>query len=182
MSDIQTIAYPYAKAAFDFAKENDALDEWMAGLNLVANVMEQPSLETQVKALEQGGKSETDNFLHLLFSVCDGFIDSHMQNLLKLMAENQRLIVMRSVTEIFTQLKDDNDLRLDVTVYTSEPLDDEQYEELLEALEKKFDRHISLARKIDRNLIGGMVIKAGELVIDGSLQTSIQRLATNLHV
>ncbi|ANU37057.1 F0F1 ATP synthase subunit delta [Vibrio scophthalmi] len=182
MSDIQTIAYPYAKAAFDFAKESDALDEWMVGLNLVANVMEQPSLRPQVKALEQGGKSEADNFLHLLFSICDGFIDLHTQNLLKLMAENQRLVVMRSVAEIFTQLKDDNDLRLDVTVSTSEPLDDEQYEELLQALEKKFDRHINLTSKIDKSLIGGIVVQAGELVIDGSLQTSIQRLATNLHV
>jgi len=92
----------------------------------------------------QTRKSEADNFLHLLFSICDGFIDLHIQNLLKLMAENQRLVVMRSVAEIFTQLKDDNDLRLDVTVSTSEPLDDEQHEELLQALEKKFDRHINL--------------------------------------
>ncbi|EEX92904.1 ATP synthase F1 subunit delta [Vibrio orientalis CIP 102891 = ATCC 33934] len=182
MSDIQTIAYPYAKAAFDFAKENGSLEEWKTALVLVAGVIEQPALINQAKALDQGGKAEADNFIHLLFSVCEGFIDEHMQNLIKVMAENQRLIVMRSVAEAFSELKDESDLRLDATVYSSEPLESDQLEALTKYLEKKLARRITLSNEIDPDLIGGIVVKAGELVIDGSLQSSIQRLATSLNV
>ncbi len=73
MSDLKTIAYPYAKAAFEFAKEKQTLDEWLSMLTVVVDVIEQPQVAAQVKNLEQGGKTESDEFLHFLFSVCQAF-------------------------------------------------------------------------------------------------------------
>jgi len=182
MSDLKTIAYPYAKAAFEFAKEKQTLDEWLSMLTVVVDVIEQPQVAAQVQNLEQGGKDESDAFVQFLFSVCQGFLDDHVQNLIKVMAENQRLIALRDVLSEFEELKNENDKMLDATVVSSEPLSEEQLELLTKSLEKKLDRKVTLTNEVDSELVGGIVVKAGELVIDGSLKSSIHRLATSLHM
>ncbi|MGF1742489.1 F0F1 ATP synthase subunit delta [Vibrio profundum] len=182
MSDLKTIAYPYAKAAFDFAKEQRALPEWHLMIAIAVEVMEQPEVAVQVSDLQQGGKAEYQAFLKFLFSVGEGLLDEYAQNLIKVMAENRRLSAMREVLSEFTALKNEDDKVIDVEVTSSDPLSTEQLALLTKSLEIKFNRHVTLTTRLDTALVGGIVIKAGEIVIDGSLKSSIKRLSTSLHM
>lgn len=186
MSDLKTIAYPYAKAAFDFAKEQQALPKWHSMMAIVVEVMEQPDVAVQVADLQQGGRAEFQLFLKFLFSVCEDLLDEYAQNFIKVMAENRRLSVMQEVLSEFTSLKNDDDkvidVDVDVDVTSSEPLSTEQLALLTKSLEVRFNRHVTLTTRLDTELVGGIVIKAGEIVIDGSLKSSIKRLTTSLHM
>ncbi|MCG3865156.1 F0F1 ATP synthase subunit delta [Photobacterium sp. GB-27] len=180
MSDPLTIAQPYAKAAFDFALANDALEQWEQMLIIAATVASQPVIAQQIEDSEQFGEHDSSAFTDMFLGVCEGLLDEHGQNLIRVMAENGRLNVIAQVAELFHELKEDHERMVTATVTTTEPLTDEQKANLIQALQKKLNRSVELDCHIDESLVGGMLIKAGEMVIDGSLKSSINRLATSL--
>ncbi|GAM58696.1 ATP synthase delta chain [Vibrio ishigakensis] len=107
-------------------------------------------------------------------------IDEPVQNLIKVMSENGRLSLFGDVYQLFCELKDEYERVVPVTVTASEPLSEQQVTSLTAALEKKLERKVELEQELDTTLVGGIVIKAGETIIDGSLNTSIERLASQL--
>ncbi|HIF9399517.1 TPA: F0F1 ATP synthase subunit delta [Photobacterium damselae] len=180
MSDPQTIAHPYAKAAFEFAKEQQTLEQWAQMLTIVSDVVTQPVISEQLEDLEQLGNEQREQFVDMLLAICDGLLDEHVKNLIRVMAENSRLAVLSSVTELFLELKADYERTVQAHVVSADELTADQKVNLIAALEKKLDRHVELDCQIDKSLVGGMLIHAGELVIDGTLKTSMDRLASRL--
>ncbi|MGF1737806.1 F0F1 ATP synthase subunit delta [Photobacterium satsumensis] len=180
MSEPQTIAYPYAKAAFDYARDAAQLEAWENMLVVMKEVAESPVIASQIETLDMLGPDVHEAFTQSFLAICNGLIDEPGQNLVKLMAENGRLGVLPQVTDLYQTFKADFERTVETCVTTAEPLDEQQKSSLCQALERKLDRTVALTCQVDKSLVGGIKITAGELVIDGSLKSAINRLASRL--
>ncbi|MGB0947724.1 MAG: F0F1 ATP synthase subunit delta [Pseudoalteromonas marina] len=175
MSELTTVARPYAKAAFDFAVEAKSIDSWLAQLTFAAEVAKD---ETIVGYLSGGVSVEQAQTLFL--NVCGEQVDSQGQNFLKVMAENERLLVLPQVLEQFVALKAEFEQEITVDVTSAVKLKVAQTKTLSAALEKRLARKVKLNCIVDKSIVSGLIIQAGDMVIDGSVQGKLSRLATTL--
>ena len=175
MSELTTIARPYAKAAFDFAIEANTVENWLEMLVFAAEVAN----DATIKEYLSGGAS-VEQAQDIFLKVCDVQLDSNGQNLIKVMAENQRLLVLPQVAAQFSELKAEHEKTISVDVSSAVELTAEQETTLGAALEKRLARKVKLNCKIDANVVSGLVIKAGDMVIDGSVRGKLNRLATTM--
>jgi len=173
MSELTTVARPYAKAAFDFAVEAGAVQEWHEMLAFTAEVAQN---ETMANYLT-GGMS-VDQVQDLFIKVCGEQINENGQNLIKVMAENQRLVVLPQVLQEFGEMRAEYEKEVTVDVKSAIELSDEKKTSLSAALEKRLARKVKLNCTVDANVVSGLVIKAGDLVIDGSVRGKLNRLAS----
>lgn len=174
MSELTTIARPYAKAAFEFAVEKQTVSDWndmLVFASQVANNQQVIDLIASKAAEEQA---------NIFISVCAEQINEYGQNLIKVLAENGRLAALPSVAELFTEFKAEYDKEIDVDIISATELAAGQQESLVSALEKRFSRKIKLNCSVDETLVGGLIVKAGDNVIDGSLRGKLNRLASTL--
>ena len=175
MSDLTTIARPYAKAAFDFAVEKNALDQWGQMLSFAAEVAK----NEQIHELLTGSMS-ADKLAEVFVAVCGEQVDVHGQNLLKVMAENGRLTALPDVCEQFLALKKEREKEIDVDVISASELSEEQCASISSKLEQRLERKVKLNCSIDEALLGGVIIRAGDLVIDDSARGRLNRLSDAL--
>jgi F-type H+-transporting ATPase subunit delta len=175
MSELTTVARPYAKAAFDFAVEHNAIAQWQDMLGFAAAVA---SNET-VSQLS-GGSMAADKLAELYINVCGDSLDTHGQNLIKVLAENKRLTALPQISVLFNLLKADYEKEIEVVVTAASELTSTQTTNLSAALEKRLARKVKLICNVDPALVAGMVIKAGDTVIDGSVKSKLNRLADAL--
>ena len=175
MSELTTVARPYAKAAFDFAVEAKAMDSWLNQLAFAAEVAQD---KTIIGYLSGGASVEQAQAIFL--NVCGEQVDSQGQNFLKVLAKNERLLVLPQVLEQFIELKADFDQEVSVDVTSAVEVTAEQKTTLSAALEKRLARKVKLNCFVDASIVSGLVIKAGDMVIDGSVKGKLNRLATTL--
>ena len=175
MSELTTVARPYAKAAFDFAVEAKAIDDWQVMLAFAAEVSQNEKMISFLK----GGKS-IEEAQDIFIQVCGEQLDSKGQNFIKVMAENERLLVLPQVAEQFSELKTEYEKTANVDVTSAVKLTKQQEVAISAALEKRLDRKVKLNCIVDASVVSGLLIKSGDMVIDGSLQGKLSRLATTL--
>ncbi|MBL4764037.1 MAG: F0F1 ATP synthase subunit delta [Colwellia sp.] len=175
MSELTTVARPYAKAAFGFAVEAKAIDSWLTQLTFAAEVAK----DETIKGYLSGGTS-VEQVQTLFLNVCGEQVDSNGQNFLKVMAENERLLVLPQVLEQFIALKADFDQEISVDVTSAVEVTAEQKTKLSAALEKRLARKVKLNCTVDASIVSGLIIQAGDMVIDGSIKGKLSRLATSL--
>ena len=175
MSDLTTIARPYAKAAFDFAVEKSQLDQWGQMLSFAAEVAK----NTQMKELLTGSVS-AEKLVEVFVAVCGDQVDSYGQNLIKVMAENGRLVALPDVCEQFFALKKEHEKEVDVDVISAGELSQEQLANIGGKLEQRLERKVKLNCSVDETLLGGVIIRAGDLVIDDSARGRLNRLSDAL--
>jgi len=175
MSELTTIARPYAKAAFDFAVEANAIESWLEQLTFAAQVSQNDTIQTYLS----GGVS-VEQATTLFLNVCGEQVDSKGQNFLKLLAENHRLLALPQVLEQFCELKAEYEKTVNVDVTSAVELEAEQTQALSAALEKRLARKVKLNCKVSKTIISGLVIQAGDMVIDGSTKGKLNRLAQTL--
>jgi F-type H+-transporting ATPase subunit delta len=175
MSELTTIARPYAKAAFDYAVEQKATDQWLQMLAFAAEV----SVNDTVKELLTGSVA-SEALADVFIKVCGDQLDDKGQNLIKLLAENGRLTVLPDVLALFVEMKAEFDSEIEVTITSAVELSDTQKQALSGSLEKRFGRKVQLVCNVDATLVAGVIIEAGDTVIDGSVRSKLGRLATTL--
>lgn len=175
MSELTTIARPYAKAAFDYAVEAGAVANWHEMLVFAAEVSKN---ETMTSFLSGGASVEQAQDLFL--KVCDDQLNGNAQNLIKVMAENERLLVLPQVVELFGELKAEYEKEVTVDVTSAVELAADQQNTLSAALEKRLARKVKLNCVVDTSVVSGLIIKAGDMVIDGSVRGKLNRLATTM--
>jgi len=173
MSELTTVARPYAKAAFDFAVEAKAVDAWLEMLVFAAEV----SKDDTIKGFLSGGAS-VEQAQDIFLKVCDEQLNSEGQNFIKVMAENGRLSVLPQVVTQFSELKAEHEKTILVDVTSAVELTADKLTSLSTALEKRLDRKVKLNCIVDTSIVSGLVIKAGDMVIDGSVRNKLNRLAT----
>ncbi len=171
MSECSTLARPYAKAAFDFAVENQAVAKWQEMLAFTSEV----TRNAQVGELLSGSIAP-ETLAKTFISVCGDEIDEHVQNLIRVMAENGRLTTMPEVLAQFIQLRDTLESTVEVDVLSANELSEQQSAKISAAMEKRLSRKVKLNCKIDKSVIAGVIIRAGDLVIDGSVRGRLERL------
>jgi len=175
-TDRKTVARPYAKAAFEDARDGGRLSEWSAGLTAAAEVVRDP----RVQPLLDNPRVAPARIAEMLIDVAGSKLGDSGRNFLAALAENHRLGYLPQIAELFGQLKDEAEGVADVTVTSAAPLDEAQRQELSEALGRRLARKVRLHCETDAALIGGAVLRSGDLVIDGSLRARLERLAYEL--
>jgi F-type H+-transporting ATPase subunit delta len=171
MSELTTVARPYAIAAFDFAIEKSAIDKWQAMLVFAAEVAKNENMHHYMS-----GAVASDYVSDVFNKVCGEQLDENGQNLIKILAQNNRLLLLPEISTMFDELKIKHEKQINVDVTSATTLSDAQVVTLSAALEKRFDRKVQLNCSVDPTLIAGMVIKAGDTVIDGSVNSQLNRL------
>lgn len=173
MAEISTLARPYAKAAFDVAKANGELSGWSAMLRSLASVAALPA----VQALVNHVSLTTANKVEQLKSLCQEDMVKSGENLLVTMAENNRLGLLPEVFEQFETLRLAEEQTADVVISTAFALSDAQLNTLSDKLAKKLGRQVQVSTELDPSLKGGVIIRYGDTVIDGSVRGRLVKLA-----
>ena len=182
MADNNTVARPYAQAVFDVAQENDALAELSESLAAAQALMEDGQVAAFM-ATPTLSDDERLTFLQGLFGQAVGESSvfaggsQHGTNFLKLLLENGRVGVLPEIAEHFEALKAKIENSVDAVVTSAAPLSDARMKEITASLKARLGREVKLTSEIDENLIGGAVIRAGDVVIDGSLRARLEGLA-----
>ena len=176
MLNTNTLARPYAKAAYEFASNAGQVDAWSAMLALTAAAAKEPVI---IKELGNPELSR-DGKVAFLKQICKGKIDETFGNFLSILGENGRLTILPTVNELFVAIKADKDRTLEVDVESAFELSAEQLQTLAAALSKRLDRTVQPKATVNPALIGGLHIRAGDLVIDGSVRGKLYKLAEAL--
>jgi len=176
--EASTIARPYAEAVFDRARETGSLDQWSDMLAFIAAIMQDNTL----KALVNNPNMTDAQITELVLDIAGDRLSLEGANLVRLLVENDRLGIVAQVAQQFEELKSREQGRLDVLVTTAFPLSETQSGIIAGALKAKLGREINITSVEDPELIGGMHIRAGDLVIDGSVQGQLKQLANELGI
>ena len=176
MAERLTLARPYAEAVFRLAKEQKRLGEWYELLSLLAVVLS----DERVVRVVTNPEVEDGRILALVKDICGDTLDEQGENLVRMLIANDRLRLMPEIHSLYEGLKQEAEAAIDVEVTSAYPLESSQEKILADALNRKLGRDINLTVSEDKSLIGGVVIRAGDLVIDGSVKGYLGELATHL--
>jgi F-type H+-transporting ATPase subunit delta len=176
MADKSTIARPYAKAAFEEARDRGRLGPWSQALRTAAAIVG----DSRVEALLGNPRVTPEELATLVTEIAGPQLDEEGRNFVRTLADNRRLALLPQVSALFDELKSEAEGVIDVTVTSAAPLDDSQREKLTAALQRRLRRSVRMQCDTDPTLIGGAVLRAGDLVIDGSLRGRLERIAYEL--
>jgi F-type H+-transporting ATPase subunit delta len=171
-----TIARPYAKAAFEYAREENALAGWSRGLKTAADIV----ADARVAALIKSPETTAADLAEFIAGVAGTSLDAGMQNFVRVLAENHRLLLLPEIAAHYEVLRSAVENTVDVEVISAVALDAAQQEKLKTALSARLKRQVRMSNVVDSTLLGGALVRAGDLVIDGSLKGRLARLATEL--
>jgi F-type H+-transporting ATPase subunit delta len=176
MAERITTARPYAKAIFALARKTNTLASVAATLARAAEVVADP----RVHALLGSPHVTPAQLAELVTGVTGAGLDEYGRNFVSLLAQNRRLGFLPEIAALFEQMKAEVENAVDVEVIAASPLSPDQESRYAAALQKKLGRQVRLHTKVDGSLIGGAVLKAGDLVIDGSIKGRLERLAVEM--
>ncbi|MDH5299751.1 MAG: F0F1 ATP synthase subunit delta [Gammaproteobacteria bacterium] len=174
MAEAITIARPYAKAVYDLAHESKSLKDWSDSLQFAAAVVS----DAQMAALISNPKVAPEKTVELLLSVCQGKLTAGATNLVKVLADNDRLELLPEISVLFEELKAQAERTVHAVLTAAVAVDKAQQDKFIAALKKRLGCEVSLECKLDPSVVGGAIIRAGDLVIDGSVSGQLDRLAS----
>lgn len=177
MSELTTLARPYARAVFELAQAAGSLDAWSDELAFMAAVANDP----QLKALMDSPKLTSEQRADIFNQVCVDKTSDAGKNLVKLMAENGRMAALTDVAALFEVMKNEAQGQVDARVVSAQPVSDEQQAAIAKALKERLGREVRLNVSVDESLMGGAVVYAGDLVIDGSIRGRIDKIAISMN-
>jgi F-type H+-transporting ATPase subunit delta len=177
MAELSTLARPYAKAAFQVAVQDGALDNWSKMLTLSAAV----SADASVSVLLADPSLSSEQLASAFLGVCGDEIDAKGSNFVHLLTENKRIGLLPEIAEQFSALKANQEKTLDVEVTTAYELSPETLAKLAESLKTKLECDVKLNTNVDQSLLGGAVIRAGDTVIDSSVRGKLVKLAESMN-
>lgn len=178
MSELTTLARPYAKAAFEFALEKKDLATWTETLEFLSMVTNDSSMAKLLDSPSLTREKAADAVL----SVAEGRLDQQAANFVSLLASNGRLELLPEIQALYEQHRAEYEKTVEVELLSAVELTEQQLQDLNSQLEKKLGRKININCQIDPTVMGGMIIRAGDLVIDASIRGKLNDLADSLKV
>jgi F-type H+-transporting ATPase subunit delta len=176
MTDKITVARPYARAAFAEAQGHNVLGPWSDALQRAAAVVTDPRVHTLL-----GNPAVTSAELaKFVIDLAGPGLDEQGRNFVQTLAENRRLAYLPEISTLFDELKDEAEGVVDVTVTSAAALENSQRDALSAAMQRRLKRQVRLHCETDPSLLGGAVLRAGDLVIDGSVRSRLNRIAYEL--
>lgn len=176
MSEAITIARPYAQAAFEEAQKLSDLKGWSKVLQSLAEVVSY----SEIRMVISSPRVERTQLAGLLGGMLGGQAKPQQLNFIRVLIENQRLLLLPEIVAIFETLKAEAEKTVNVTVDSAFELSAAQQDKIVSSLKARMGREIKLVCKVNKELLGGVVIRAGDKVIDGSSRTRLGEMATAL--
>ncbi len=172
MSELTTIARPYAKAVFELANDAGKLTEWSDALAFLGTVASNDDVRALLDNPNMTGQTAAD----AVIKICGDNLDERGKNLVKQLAEFDRLEALPEISALFEALKDEAEDVVEAVVTSSQKLTEKEKKEIAAALKKRLGREVKITTKIDKSIMGGAIIRAGDLVIDGSIQGRLKNI------
>lgn len=176
MAELTTLARPYAKAAFEVALAGNALEKWSKMLTVSAAVTRDETVGSLLKSPALSSDQVTNSFLQ----VCGEDLDAKGRNFISLLAENKRLVLLPQISQLFEVLKANQEKSVDVEITTAFEISSDISTKLAQALKTRLQREIKMVTHVNQDLIGGVVIRAGDTVIDSSVRGKLSKLAESM--
>jgi F-type H+-transporting ATPase subunit delta len=173
MAELSTLARPYAKAAFGYALDEHQLTQWYEQLATAAAVAADEVMGAVLDNPSLTAKQQTRKFS----DVCGDALSAEASNFIAILASNKRLPLLPEIFAQFADFKADREKTVEVEVVSAFDLADSARDKLAEALGRKLERQVNVQTSTDSNLLGGVLIRAGDLVIDGSVRGRLDKLA-----
>ena len=177
MSELSTLARPYAEAVFRLARGEDDLAGWSVRVQSLALI----AADERLARLIADPAVAAERVASLIVDVAGTDLGEHGANFVKVLAENDRLSLLPEVSRQFEMLKAKSEATLEATITSAQELTQTQVDDLVAGLKAKFNRAVNVQVTVDPELIGGAVIAIGDQVIDGSVKGRLQRMAFSLH-
>ena len=177
MAELSTLARPYAKAAFEYAVDAKDVQGWSDSLSLAASVAQQPAVEKLLSSPSATAEKQAE----AVQNICGDELATVSQNFISILSENRRLQLLPQISQQFEIMKANLEKAVDVDVVAASKLNAAQQKALSEALSAKLERKVNLQVSLDKSLLGGAVIRAGDTVIDGSIRGRLTKLAESLN-
>ena len=176
MADMNHIARPYARAVFELAKEKGTIEGWSSVLDQLASYSSDQAVAEIMADPQVSGSEIVDVFQTLLGASADDYT----HNFLLCLAEYNRFVAIQDIAQIYEALKSALENKVDVTLTSAFEVSDKFLETIKSKLKKRFNSDIDIRCQVDEHIIGGAIIVAGDLVIDGSVKGKMQRLSNSL--
>ncbi len=176
--DAITFARPYAEALFSRAQETGSLDGWSEVLGLLAAVAQDQAMANAIS----DPLLDRADLIKLILDIGGDRLNSEAQNLVQLLVENGRLSVLPEIAALYEQLKAESQQVLKVHVRSAFKFTKDQEQQIAKGLKRKLGLDVTITSEQDETLIGGVHIRAGDLVIDGSIRGKIEQLANELGI
>ncbi|MEM7358070.1 MAG: F0F1 ATP synthase subunit delta [Pseudomonadota bacterium] len=176
MADNASTARPYAKALFELAQESSAFEQWAVALNRLAAI----SQDENFSVLVSDPKVNRNRVTELLIDLSKEVLPEGGDNLVNLLVQNDRLEALADIEQQYTELVAKEQASVNAEVVTAMALTDAQKQALESALAKRLGLKVVLEETVDASLLGGAIVRAGDLVIDGSALGRIEKLSTAL--
>ncbi|WP_396588086.1 F0F1 ATP synthase subunit delta [Bermanella sp. R86510] len=173
MAELSTLARPYAKAAFQAAVDAGELQAWSNMLAVASNVTANEEIDEVLSNPSLSGQQQAQT----LIDVCGDELNEAGQNLIHVLAEHKRITLLPHILEQFEHLKAEQEKAVDVEIVSAFDVTDETKQKLTQALKAKLDKDVRVTTTVDSSLVGGAIIRAGDLVIDGTLRGKLAKLA-----
>ncbi|MEQ1528341.1 MAG: F0F1 ATP synthase subunit delta [Methylococcales bacterium] len=176
MSELATLARPYASAIFKRAKQTNSTDKWSQSLAFMSAVFS----DAGISAVIDNPKVNKEKLSEFVLDICQGQIDQEGANFLKLIVQNKRLTLVSYIAKLFEAYKAEDEGYVDVEVVSAFEFSEEDKVGLTSTLEKTLNKKIHMNVAVDESLIGGVLVRAGDRVIDGSIRGQLQQMQKTL--
>lgn len=176
MSELSTLARPYAAAVFKRASESGSAEQWSQMLKFIAAVVKDNGIATLI----ENPKVSQERLIQLLLDICQGQLNQEGENFLRLLVQNDRLTLAPQISSLYETHKADAEGYVDVDVTTAYAFTKEEQKKFTSALEKTLAKKVRISVSVDKALIGGFLAKAGDRVIDGSIKGRLQHMQKTL--
>lgn len=173
MAELSTIARPYAQGVFAAAEAAGNLQHWS---DMLASAAEAAQVESVAPLLNTSLVNRTE-LADLFIEICGESLDDQGRNLIRLLADNRRLGLLPQIRERFDLLRAEAEGTINATMIAAQEVDQATQDQVAKALGQRLNRKVALSTETDPSLLGGAVIRAGDLVIDGSARGRLERLA-----
>ncbi|MEK6685020.1 MAG: F0F1 ATP synthase subunit delta [Pseudomonadota bacterium] len=176
MAEAITVARPYADAVYKMAVANNSLSQWSKMLQLAAEIAE----DEQVKLLIGNPRVSAKQLGDIFLEIGRGKFNAEARNLVMLLIENKRVVVLSQISQLFEQLKARHEGVLEARIVSAFAIENRQLKKLVEDLEQKFKRKIEAQVSIDPELIGGIKVEVGDEILDASVRGKLEAMAVAL--
>ncbi len=173
MADFTTAARPYAKAVFEIARDGGKFEDWSNRLSVLGAIVGHPEMQER---LDAPNLTQADAARMVETVASDVVNDDDSRNFVKLLAENNRMKMLPDIGGIYEELRAEAEGEIEANVVSAFELTDEQRDKMATALSKRLDRKVRIVSSVDESLIGGAIIRAGDLVIDGSVKGRLDKM------
>jgi F-type H+-transporting ATPase subunit delta len=182
MSDFETVARPYSRAIFELASEQKNLQGWSDVLQLAAQVVSDEAMQALVASPSMLASDLAELLVSIMSGVADGpKITQEVKNLVALLAENDRLLGLPEIAAGYETFKQEAEGTIEIEVTTAQELTAEQNNSIVNNMKKRLGKEVTITAKIDESLLAGAIIKAGDLVIDGTARGQLNKLTSQLN-